>query len=103
MIKEPKDKLICVDLDGTLCTGESWTEEGCLFAKPINKMINEVNNMYVKGAHIIIYTARPEWFRFETEYWLNKHKVRRHALLMGTNKVGCDLYIDDKSINPSEL
>jgi len=103
MIKEPKDKLIAVDLDGTLCTGESWTEEGCLFAEPIYERIAKVNKMYEKGGHILIYTARPEWFRCETEYWLNKHRVRRHALVMNPNKMGADHYIDDKAVVPEEL
>ena len=102
-IKEPNGKLIAIDLDGTLCRGECWTEEACLHAEPIQEMIDTVNDLYIKGGHIIIYTARPEWFRHETEYWLNKHKVRRHALVMGSNKIGADYYIDDKAIRPEEL
>lgn len=98
-----KDKLIAVDLDGTLCIGNCWTEEECLFAKPILERIDKVNKMYTGGGHIIIYTARPEWFRFATEYWLNKHNVRRHALVMCPNKMGADYYIDDKAIKPEEL
>jgi len=93
-----KDKLVCIDLDGTLCVGDCWTEESCLTAKPIQKAIDKNNEMYVGGAHILIYTARPEWFRNETEYWLRKHKVRYHALVMGNNKVGADYYVDDKII-----
>ncbi len=103
IIKNPKDKLIAVDLDGTLCTGEAWTEEGCLFAEPKQDIIDKVNKMYTGGAHIVIYTARPEWFRAETEYWLNKHKVRRHAFVMSNRKMGADIYLDDKAIRPEEL
>jgi uncharacterized HAD superfamily protein len=93
-----KDKLVCMDLDGTLCKGDCWTEEACLFAKPIQEAIDKNNEMYISGAHILIYTARPEWFRNETEYWLRKHKVRFHAIVMGNNKVGADYYVDDKMI-----
>jgi len=93
-----KDKLVCMDLDGTLCIGDCWTEEACLFAKPIQEAIDKNNEMYISGAHILIYTARPEWFRNETEYWLRKHKVRFHAIVMGNNKVGADYYVDDKMI-----
>jgi len=103
MIKEPNDKLIAVDLDGTLCTGEAWTAEGCLKAEPKQDIIDKVNKMYVQGGHILIYTARPESFRAETEYWLNKHKVRRHALVMNYNKIGADYYIENKAIRPEEL
>ena len=97
-----KDKLVCIDLDGTLCVGDCWTEESCLTAKPIQKAIDKNNEMYVGGAHILIYTARPEWFRNETEYWLRKHKVRYHALVMGNNKVGADIYIGDRAIRIDE-
>lgn len=93
-----KDKLVCMDLDGTLCIGDCWTEEDCLIAKPIQEAIDKNNEMYISGAHILIYTARPEWFRNETEYWLRKHKVRFHAIVMGNNKVGADIYYDDKAI-----
>jgi uncharacterized HAD superfamily protein len=94
-----KDKLVCMDLDGTLCIGDCWTEEACLIAKPIQEAIDKNNEMYISGAHILIYTARPEWFRNETEYWLRKHKVRFHAIVMGNNKVGADIYYDDKAKN----
>lgn len=97
-----KDKLVCMDLDGTLCEGECWTEDECLKAKPKEESIKKNNKIYVNGAHIIIYTARPEWFRNETEYWLRKHRVRYHALVMGNNKVGADVYIDDKAIRIDE-
>jgi len=91
-----KDKLVCMDLDGTLCKGDCWTEEEMLFAEPIQKNIDKNNKLYLTN-HIIIYTARPEWYRAETVYWLSKNKVRYHALVMGDRKVGADIYYDDKA------
>lgn len=102
ILKNPNDKLIAVDLDGTLCSGEAWTCEQCLTVEP-KDTISIVNKMYTSGGHIIIYTARPEAFRNETEYWLNKNGVRFHALVMNTRKMPCDLYIDDKCLNVDEL
>ena len=56
LLKNPRDKLICIDIDGVLCKGEFWTGEENL--KPRQEMIDYSNNLYKKGAHIIIYTAR---------------------------------------------
>ena len=103
IITNPNDKLIAVDLDGTLCTGEAWTCEQCLQVEPKEDIISIVNKMYTSGGHIIIYTARPETFRHETEYWLNKNGVRFHALVMATRKMPCDLYIDDKALNVEDI
>ena len=103
ILKSPNDKLICVDLDGTLCIGEAWTNEQCLTTTPKQDIIDKVNKMYTSGGHIIIYTARPETFRPETEYWLNKFGVRYHALVMATRKMPADLYIDDKCLNVEDL
>ena len=85
--------LISVDLDGILCQGEWWDKEDG--AKPIKKNIELVNKLYHAKHHIIIYTARKEKARYETEYWLKKHGVKYHALVM--EKMGADCYWDDKS------
>ena len=59
ILKNPNDKLIAVDLDGTLCEGEFWGKED---VEPIKERIDYFNSLYMKGAHIIIYTARqPKW------------------------------------------
>ena len=100
---EFKDQLICMDLDGTLCNGESWTEMGCLFAEPIQEHIDISNKLYISGAHIIINTARPEKFRHETEYWLSKHGIRYHAMNMNSKKCGSDFYCDDKALTLDQL
>lgn len=89
-----KSLLLAIDLDGTLCIGESWTSEECLKCIPIKKNIDFINSVYGKH-HIIIYTARNEELRTETEFWLKKNKVKYHALRM--DKLGCDFYFDDKS------
>jgi len=96
--KKYNDKLIAMDLDGTLCFKESWSINEVINAKPISKHIEINNNLYKAGAHIIIYTARPEMWRAETVYWLHKNGVRYHALEMNYRKLGADFYIDDKSL-----
>ena len=54
ILNHPANKLIAVDLDWTLCTGKFWEEE----CTPIPEMIEYVNSLYKKWAHIIIWTAR---------------------------------------------
>ena len=48
-------KTICFDLDGVLCTN-TWGEYEK--AQPIKEAINKVNNLYLNGYKIIIFTAR---------------------------------------------
>ena len=65
-----KRRRIGVDMDGTLCEGQHWdTTEQCLNAKPIQKMIDSVNQLY-RNDFIIIYTARQNWLMSTTfETW----------------------------------
>ena len=98
ILKNPANKMIAVDLDGTLCEGKFWVEE----PTPIQHRIDFVNDLYRKGAHIVIYTARfPKDFEM-TDAWLAKFGVLFHGIAMRT-KIGADVYIDDKAINASEV
>lgn len=99
IIKKPAGKLICVDMDGTLCEGESW---GKGYSKPYKDRIEFVNNLYNNGGHIIIYTARfPEMYA-KTAAWLTKYGVRFHGIAIG-KKPGADIYIDDKALNVDDV
>jgi uncharacterized HAD superfamily protein len=99
VLAHPNDKVICVDLDGTLCEGEFWGTGECI---PIQPMIDRVTDWYQKGAHIIIYTARqPKYFPL-TQSWLMKHGVPFHGITMQM-KPGADVYIDDKALNIEDL
>lgn len=98
--KKPSS-LLLIDIDGTLTNSISWTREEMLEAKPNIEMINWVNQKYSECHVVIIYTARHESFRQETNYWLKKHGIKFHALRM--NKIPCSLLVDDKTITPTEL
>ena len=93
-MKLKQNSLIAVDLDGTLSEGEFW---GGAEPKPIQKNIDMVNTLYKRGHHIIIVTARHRDHYKVTESWLIKYGVYYHAISM--EKMGADLYIDDKCIN----
>lgn len=99
VLENPNNQLIAVDLDGTLCEGEFWGEGD---PRPLVERINYINELYKKGAHIIIYTARdPQYFE-QTNSWLITHGVRFHGISM-MRKPGADLYIDDKTLNVEDV
>jgi hypothetical protein len=93
-------KVICVDLDGTLCYGESWTPENVMIAEPKQEIIDKINILYEKN-FIVIYTARRDDLIPATLEWLRRNNVRYHAF--SNQKIGADQYIDDKVIRESEV
>jgi len=89
---------IFADFDSTITTGEGdpwWVDN--LNEEPDWDMIEVVNDLYKINHTIIIYTARREEVREETEYFLNKWGVMHHALRM--EKPGFDLLIDDRAMS----
>jgi hypothetical protein len=99
ILKNPKDKLIAVDLDDTLCQGQFWGKED---PKPKQEMIDKVWDWYKKGAHIIIYTGRQPKYLPQTQSWLVKHEVPFHGIAMQV-KIGADVYIDDRALNIEDI
>lgn len=95
-----RQKLILLDVDGTLTTGEAWTEEECLKAKPRKDIIAKTNKLYDEGI-ILIWTARKEELMPATLIWLRKHGVKFHGWATGKKPAG--VYIDDKAVRPEEL
>lgn len=95
-----EEESIAVDVDGTLCTGECFTKEQCLNAKPRLDMIKKVNELG-RNKHIIIWTARKSKLLGATEVWLIKHGVVYHAVDNRKNPWG--VYIDDRAINAEDF
>lgn len=102
ILKNPDNKLICVDMDGTLCKGEYWHTGDEGEPEPVLEMIKIVNNLYIKGAHIIIWTARTPDAYYATQKWLIKNEVKYHGISM-QRKCGADLYIDDKALHVEDV
>lgn len=94
-------KVILLDMDGTLCSGEAWTPEECLSAVPIKKGIDLAVEIYRIARFIIIYTARKDELIPATLEWLRRNNIRYHAI--SNIKTPGDLLIDDKCINVKEL
>lgn len=89
-------RIILVDLDGTLCTGDSFTARQCSKAIPIKKNINKVNKLHCSN-YIIIYTARRDHLIPATLEWLRRNNVMYQAI--SNHKSSADIYIDNRSRN----
>jgi len=87
-------KVILVDFDGVLSTGECWTPEGCLKAEPIQENIDKVNKLH-KENFIVIWTARRDHLIPASLKWLRQHGVEFDAI--SNKKPAASYYIDDKS------
>ncbi len=72
-----------IDIDGTICD-DIKNEESHLYitAKPIEGSIEQINKWYDEGHTITFFTAREEKDRGITIFWLDKHKVKYHGLIM---------------------
>ena len=98
-------KIICFDLDNTLC---KTSKNLYRHSKPIKKNIKVVNDLYDKGYIIKIFTSRFMGRSNENQKLarkkghkltlnqLSKWKVKYHKLLLG--KPSYDLIIDDKAL-----
>ena len=105
MKKKSDKKIICFDIDNTICMtpGKKYNQ-----AKPNFNSIKKINELYEKGFFIKIFTSRfmgrnnenvlkakKQGFKM-TSKQLKKWKLKYHKLLFG--KPSFDLFIDDKSI-----
>lgn len=88
----------CFDIDGTLCSQES---ENYSLASPFDRRIARVNQLFLQGNVIKLFTARgstsgidwSEQTRLQVESWGLLH----HELILG--KPHADFYIDDKAVH----
>jgi len=93
-------KIIAVDMDGTLCEGEAYTEKECLAAVPREDIIEKVNELAQKE-FIVILTARTDELLPATMQWLRLNGVRFNAI--SNNKMPADWYLDDKATNVEDF
>lgn len=103
---------IIYDLDETLCS-KKQPHESYLDVKPIQPVIDQLNNFYDQGYEIIISTARNMVTQnnhvskvvgnigLDTMLWLEKYNIKYHGLDWGKEYGIC--YCDDKAIRPNEL
>ena len=99
-----KKIIFCFDLDNVICATKKNNYNS---SKPNKKAINLINNLYIKGHYIKIFTARymgrnnqnkskarAQGFNLTSKQLL-KWKVSYHELIMG--KPSYDIFVDDKA------
>lgn len=102
-------KVAAIDFDGTLFE-EKYPDIG----KPIYKIINFVKYMKSQGVEIILYTNREgELLKNAVEackrvglvFDAINENLKWRIDLYGSDcrKIGADIYIDDKAINPADI
>lgn len=96
------------DLDNTLCDTKKFPDGrwDYLGAKPFEKRIEKVNELYDQGHYIIIETARgsvskKNWYE-ETKNQLLNFNLKFHELRTGF-KLNADFFIDDKAIKAEDF
>lgn len=104
-----KKKIFCFDIDGVICAtkGKNYSK-----AEPKKEVIKKINELYYKGHHIKILTARymgrnndniklakKQGYK-KTLSQLRSWKLKFHKLIFG--KPSFDIYVDDKSIDFKE-
>jgi CMP-N,N'-diacetyllegionaminic acid synthase len=93
-------KQIYVDIDDTICYYEGDNKLDYYSAKPDYNRIKIVNELYDRGHHIVMYTARGTKMNIDwsdlTETQLKEWGVKYHELKFG--KPAYDLLIDDKTL-----
>jgi hypothetical protein len=90
--------IYCFDIDGTIFSTKGSDYPNSL---PIQHRIDKVNELYLQGHEITLFTARGsttgiDWHEL-TESQLERFGVRYHRLILG--KPHADLYVDDKGAN----
>lgn len=98
------------DIDGTICSNTFGEYTN---AKPMNKRIKRINQLYEEGNTIVFLTARGmgrtnnnqelvyEMFYDLTRHQLSQWGVKYHRLFLG--KPSGDVYIDDKGENDEDF
>lgn len=105
-----KKKILCFDIDGTICeTRKNFYH----VSKPKKKIIKLINQMYDKGYYIKIFTARFMGRSNENKILaeskgkkitinqLKKWNVKYNKLIFG--KPSYDYFIDDKAFNIKDI
>lgn len=96
-------KIYCFDLDETLCS--KAIDGDYVTAKPFQKAIDKVNELFDDGNTILIFTGRgsssgKNWEELTVKQ-LNQWEIKHHKLIMN-KKPTYDIIIDDKAINAAE-
>lgn len=98
----PHPLTYCFDIDGTLCTQEptDYTQ-----ARPIPERVNRVNQLYLAGHVIKLFTSRGSRSGLDWEM-ATRQQVLDWGLLFDELILGkphADFFVDDKAIHSDEF
>ena len=109
------EKVIVMDIDGTLCEIKS-KEQSYLDVSPKFNILEKLNKMKQEGFYIILYTSR-QMRTYDGNIgkinantgkilfqWLEKYNIPFDEIYFGKPWCGkSGFYVDDKAIRPSEF
>ena len=109
------EKVIVMDIDGTLCEIKS-KEQSYLDVSPKFNILEKLNKMKQEGFYIILYTSR-QMRTYDGNIgkinantgkilfqWLEKYNIPFDEIYFGKPWCGKNgFYVDDKAIRPSEF
>jgi hypothetical protein len=100
MSKVTKNPTYFIDIDGTIIKYRKFTELGNTVPKPIQDVIDYLNEQFTNGAVIIVTTARPDDYRLLTEHELNVVGLNYHQIIMNCGR-GSRIILND--LDPDNL
>lgn len=99
---DEENRVICVDFDKTLTTGEGphfWEEDDEEY--PNEEMVEWVNEKFREGHVIIVWTARPWAEARDIVAYLTDWEVEFNGIRC--DKGRADVYIDDRAVNTDSV
>lgn len=99
MIKKIKNSTYFVDIDGTIVKYRQFAKLLFTKAVPIKDVIDNLNDEYDKGSHIVVTSARPIEYLDFTKKELVSIGLKYHQLILGIGR-GTRFVIND--IDPEE-
>lgn len=98
-----KNSTFFVDIDGTIIKYRQFDKLLEIKAEPIQDVIDNLNQEYDKGSHIVITSARPKEYLEFTKKELKNINLKYHQIILGigrgTRFVINDIDPNNKTVN----
>jgi hypothetical protein len=96
-----KNSTYFVDIDGTIVKYRQFDKLLQTKAEPIQEVIDNINEEYDKGSHIVITSARPIEYLDFTKKELKKIGLKYHQIILGIGRGTRFLLNDIDPENPT--
>lgn len=93
------NKTIAFDFDGVIHRYSKGWEDGSIYDRPVDGIINAINKLKEEGYEIIIYSTRAKYLksRKEMKKWLDNYDIPYDEI--SKDKPIATMYVDDRAIN----